>query len=80
MGNGKSLTYMTISNNIRYVAFQFSVFSKYLYLIDEILSMRGGGYSEVELTHYIKKMFLIISIMLISSIVYATWGHFNCGG
>jgi len=33
--------------------------------------MRRGGYSEVELTPHLKKMFLIISIMLISSIVCA---------
>jgi len=33
--------------------------------------MRGGWYSEVELIHHIKKMVLIISIMLISSIVCA---------
>lgn len=44
------------------------LFSKYLYLIDELLSMRSGGYSEVEFTPHIKKIFLIISIMLISSI------------
>ena len=50
---------------------QFPVFSKYLYLIDEILNMRGGENSDVERIHYIKKTFLIISIMLISSIVYA---------
>jgi parallel beta-helix repeat protein len=31
--------------------------------------MRSGGYSEVELTPHIKKMLLIISIMLISSIL-----------
>ena len=65
------MTYITISNNIRYVASQFPVFSKYLYSIDEISSMRGGENSDVELIHHIKKMFLIISIMLISSIIYA---------
>jgi len=36
-----------------------------------MLSMRGGWYSEAELIHHLRRMFLIISIMLISSIVCA---------
>ena len=36
-----------------------------------MLSMRGGWDSEAELIHHLRRMFLIISIMLISSIVCA---------
>jgi len=54
-------------------------FSKYLYLIDETLSMRSGGYSEVELTPHVKRMFMIISIMLISSFACADGATLTVG-
>ena len=71
MGKGKIIDIYDYLKQYSLCGVTIPVFSKYLYLIDETLSMRDGGNSCVEFMHYIKIMFLIISIMLISSIIYA---------